>query len=89
MTDVQLYMSIGIPSIIAILGILINVGYFVTINTRIQALESRLDTRINSIEGRLESKLASLEGKFDLLVGKVVDVDNRLTRVEEQLKHLH
>jgi hypothetical protein len=33
---------------------------------------------------RLEASLAS---KLDLLTGKVIEVDNRLTRVEEQLKH--
>ncbi|HYI94861.1 MAG TPA: hypothetical protein VEX68_15050 [Bryobacteraceae bacterium] len=89
MSEQQLYLSIGIPSTVALVGILVNIGYFVIINTRIQALETRLDSRINSIENRLESKMSSLEGKFDLLVGKVVDIDNRLTRVEEQLKHLH
>jgi hypothetical protein len=75
MTDVQLYMTIGIPGGLALLGILVNISYFVTINSRIQSLENRLDGRIDS-----------LAVKLDLLLGKVFEIDNRLTRVEEQLK---
>ncbi len=75
MTEQQLYLSIGVPTLVVLIGILVNVGYFVTINGGINSLETRLDGRINSFEA-----------KFDLLAGKVIDVDNRLTRIEEQLK---
>jgi hypothetical protein len=76
-TEQQLYLAIGIPSLVALIGILVNVSYFVFIGARINSLEARLDGRMNS-----------LETKFELLTGKVVEVDNRLTRIEEQLKHL-
>ena len=76
MTDLQLYMTIGIPGGLALLGILVNISYFVTINNRVQSLENRLDGRIDS-----------LAVKMDLLMGKLFGIDNRLTRVEEQLKH--
>ena len=79
MTDQQLYLAIGIPSVLALLGILVNVSYFVVVNARIGALESRLDARINSLEAKFDTK-------FDLLVGKIFELDNRLTRIEEQLK---
>jgi hypothetical protein len=40
------------------------------------------------MEMRFESRLASLEHKFDtrfaLLLSKVIDLDNRLTRIEAQ-----
>ena len=76
MTDQQLYLAIGIPSMVAILGLLVNVSYFVTINGRISSLEVRLDGRISS-----------LEAKFEILIGKVIELDNRLVRLEERLKH--
>jgi hypothetical protein len=88
MTDVQLYMTIGIPSFVALLGILVNIGYFVAVNGRITSLETRLDTRISQLENRLDTRISGVETKLELLTGKVIDVDNRLTRVEEQLKHL-
>jgi hypothetical protein len=74
MTDQQLYLSIGVPTLVVLIGILVNVGYFVATNGRINHLENRLDARSNSFEA-----------KFDLLVGKVIEVDNRLTRIEERL----
>jgi hypothetical protein len=76
MTDLQLYLAIGVPTLAVLVGMFVNIGYFVTINGRLSGMEMRLDGRINSIEA-----------KFDLLTGKVIEVDNRLTRIEEQLKH--
>ena len=88
MTEQQLYLAIGVPGLLALVGILVNVTLFATLSTRIQSLETRLDGRMDRLESRLDSRLSSLESKFDLLTGKVVELDNRLTRVEEQLKHL-
>jgi hypothetical protein len=74
MTDAQLYLAIGIPSFVALVGILVNVGYFVALNGRLQALENRLDGRID----RLENRFHDLEVKFEILTGKVIEIDNRL-----------
>ena len=87
MTDLQLYLAIGVPSVLVLIGMFVNIGYFVTVNARITSLESRLDTRIYSLENRLDGRITSIEAKFDLLTCKVIEVDNRLTRIEEQLKH--
>jgi len=87
MTDQQLYLAIGMPTMAVLLGILVNIGYFVALNGRISSLETRLDSRISSLETRLDTRINSLEGKFDILVGKVVEMDNRMVRLEERLKH--
>jgi hypothetical protein len=91
LTNQQLYLSTGIPTLTVLVTFLVNVGYFVTINTRITSLEMRLDTRIGSLETRLDGRIASLETKFDtkfdILVGKVIEMDNRIVRLEERLKH--
>ena len=76
MSEQQLYLAVGLPTVVALIGFLVNIGYFVALNGRIGSLETRLDNRINS-----------LEAKFDILVGKVVELDNRLVRMEERLKH--
>ena len=63
MTDTQLYLAIGVPVIMNLLGFTL-VGIMLTwINSRI--------TRV--------------EDKIDALTGKVVDVDNRVIRVEDKL----
>ena len=80
MTEQQLYFAIGIPTMTVLVGILVNVGYFIAINGRIGSLESRLDTRITGLETKFDTK-------FDILVGKVIEMDNRIVRLEERLKH--
>jgi len=35
----------------------------------------------------MNARFSSLETRFDTLTDKVVDIDNRLTRVEERLLH--
>ena len=78
MNETQIYLALSIPSFVALVGILVNVAFFV-----------HLGNRIDRVEGRLDSRIDRLEGKFDLLIGKVIEIDNRLTRVEERLKLGH
>jgi hypothetical protein len=87
MTDQQLYLAIGVPAMIAIVGILVNVGYFVALNARVASLESRLDSRIDRVEQGIHTMEQKFDMKFDLLTGKVIELDNRIIRIEERLKH--
>jgi hypothetical protein len=71
----------NVPTIITVLiGILLTNGRLTDMNSRMAALEMRLT--------HMDNKLTSLEQKFDtrfdLLLSKVVDLDNRLTRIEAQ-----
>lgn len=74
MTDLQLYILVAIP----LVGILANTGLFIhlsgTMNIRFAALESKMDSRFERMESR-----------FDTLMGKVIEIDNRLTRVEDRM----
>jgi hypothetical protein len=69
-TDVQLYLAIGIPTLAILLGILTNVIQWNAMNARFNSLEARFN---------------NLDVKFDTLTGKVIDVDNRVTRIEAKL----
>ena len=90
MTDQQLYVAVGIPTLAVLIGILMNIGQIIANNSRIGSIENRTSRLENRFE-RLEDRFASFEGKFDtkmdLLVGKVIDFDNRIIRLEERLKH--
>jgi hypothetical protein len=70
MNDVQLYFAIGIPTFAVLIGILMNVVHHNSVNAR-----------FNSMDGRFNS----LELRFDTLIGKVIDLDNRVTRIEAKL----
>ena len=41
--------------------------------------------RLNTMELRIDAGINALEMRFDVMLGKVIDVDNRLTRIEERL----
>ena len=75
----------NVPTIITVLiGILLNNGRLGDLSGYIRSI----DTRLTNIETKFDSRLASLEHKFDtrfdLLLSKVIDLDNRLTRIEAQ-----
>jgi hypothetical protein len=69
-TGVQLYLAIGIPTLAVLIGILTNVIQWNAMNARFNSLEARFN---------------GLDIKFDTLTGKVIDVDNRVTRIEAKL----
>jgi hypothetical protein len=80
-TGFQLCLLSGVPTLAVLLGILMNGIQQNTTNTHLNHIESRVDARFNSVDARFNN----LEVKFDTLIGKVIDVDNRVTRIEAKL----
>jgi hypothetical protein len=68
MTDAQLYLSIGVPTIALALGMIGN-GF----------LFNALSARMSSLETRMLSLETSVNRRMDLLIGKVADIDTRLS----------
>jgi len=98
MTDVQLYFAIGLPVFAFLLNIALGViqtnsiqaritGVETGMNSRFASIESNTNARFTSLESNMNARFTSLETRFDTLTDKVVDIDNRLTRVEERLLH--
>ena len=62
---------------------------FNLVETRLDSLEARVETRLDSLDAKFEARLNNLDAKLDLkldtLTGKVVDIDNRVTRIEAKL----
>jgi hypothetical protein len=69
-TDVQLYLAIGIPTFAVLIGILMNVVH-----------QNAVNARFNSIDDRFNR----LDVRFDTLISKVIELDNRVTRIEAKL----
>lgn len=71
----------NVPTIITVLiGILLNNGRLSDLNSRMNSFDARLasmDNKLTTIEGKFDTR-------FDMLLSKVVEVDNRLTRIEAQ-----
>lgn len=70
MTDRQLYILVAIP----LAGILANTGLFVHLSSRVDRLGDRMDNLTER-----------MDAKFDVITGKVVEVANRLTRLQERM----
>ncbi len=86
MTDAQLYLAIGVPVFAVIMAMVGGMFQFSALSTRITSLETSMNARFNSLETSVNSRFTSLEARFDTLVGKVIEIDNRLTRVEALLE---
>jgi hypothetical protein len=43
--------------------------------------------QITTINARITSLESGMSTRFDTLLGKVIEIDNRLTRLEERLEH--
>jgi hypothetical protein len=58
MTDQQLYLASGLPSLVALAGILVNVTFFVALIRRVSSLETRLVARMDRLESSVTAKLS-------------------------------
>jgi hypothetical protein len=65
MTDGQLYLSIGLPSIVALVGILVNVGYFVSLNSRMSRLEDKIDMLTGKVAD-VDNRVVRIEDKLGI-----------------------
>ena len=82
MTDTQLYFAIGIPVFATIMNTIGRTIQINSLNARFIRMEANMNARFTSIENRF----TSLEARFDTLTGKVIEIHNRLTRVEAILE---
>jgi hypothetical protein len=74
MTDLQLYILVAIP----LVGILANTGLFIR-------LSGTMNARFAGLESKMESRFERVDARFDTLMGKVIEIDKRLTRVENRM----
>ena len=72
MTDSQLYLAIGVPGTVALIGILVNIGYFIVINGRLTALEAKV--------GTVAEQTAAHKALLDIVLKKVDEIDAQLHR---------
>ena len=71
MNEAQLILS-AVTIAVVLLGVFMS-------NQRLNSMEVLLDARMSSLENKFDTKI-------DLVTGKVFDLDNRLSRIEEQLR---
>jgi hypothetical protein len=75
MADMQFYLSIGIPSLLLALGMIGDGLLFNGLSARMSSLEARmlaLETRVNT--------------RFDLIMGRLSDLDTGLSVLQDRSK---
>jgi hypothetical protein len=75
MTDTQLYLVIGVPTMAMVLGMIGN-GF----------LFNALSARITSLETRMLALETSVNQRIDLLISKIAEIDTRLGILEDRSK---
>ena len=90
--DLQIYLAIGIETVVILIGILTNAAQPNSLNARIGALGTGFDARFTAVgtslvtrSCALESRFDKLEAKIDALTVRVTDLNNRLARIEAKL----
>jgi hypothetical protein len=87
MTDTQLYLALGIPMLAILTSLTISLVQVSGIRGDMRGMrqEFREDLAANRQEAR-EDRL-KIHADLATLTGKVIEIDNRLTRIEERLEH--
>lgn len=75
MTDSQLYLAVGVPTIALVLGMIGNGLLF-----------NALSARMSSLEARMLALESSMNTRFDLIMGRLADMDTRLSVLEDRSK---
>jgi hypothetical protein len=65
MTDIQLYIAVGLPTLTALVGVLVNVGYFVAISGRMTRIEDGLDNVMGALSA-LDRRVILIEVKLGI-----------------------
>ena len=79
-------MAIGIPTIALVLGMIGNGYLFNALSARMSSLDSSVSARMGSLESRMLALETSMNTRFDLIMGRLSDVDTRLSVLEDRSK---
>ena len=75
MTGTQLYLALGVPTIALVLGMIGNGLLF-----------NALSARMSSLEARMLALESSMNTRFGLIMGRLADLDTRLSVLEDRSK---
>ena len=75
MTDAQLYLAVGVPTIAVVLGLIVNGFLFTALSARMSRLEARMLGLENRIEARMLALETSMNTRFDLIMGRLTDLE--------------
>ena len=98
MTNIQLYLAIGLPIIAVLTSLTVSMLQVSAIRGEMRGIRDdfredmrslRADFRddMNGMRSDIREDMRALRTDLNTLTGKVIEIDNRLTRIEERLEH--
>jgi hypothetical protein len=66
MAGAQLYLAVGLPSFVALVGILVNVGYFLALNGRMTRVGDKLDVLTGKV-AEIDNRVVRIEDKLGIV----------------------
>jgi hypothetical protein len=77
MTNTQLYLAIGVPFLTVLLAMMFN-------HVRITDMRDLLRAEIQSSRNEVLAELRGLRGILDAVMGKLDELDRRITKLEDR-----
>ena len=94
MTNIQLYLAIGIPIIAILTSLTVSLLQISAIRAEVARIHEdmrglRADFRedMKGMYADFREDMRAIRTDLNTLTGKVIEMDNRLTRIEERLEH--
>jgi hypothetical protein len=94
MTNIQLYLLVGLPIIAILTSLTVSIlqvsairGEVVRIHDDMRALRADFREDMKSMYADFREDMRAIRADLNTLTGKVIEIDNRLTRIEERLEH--
>jgi len=84
MTEMQLLLTVFIPTFAVLVGILVNKNGLSQVQNQIASL----DVRLTAVENRLDARMTALDNTFHadmmMVIGKLTELEVRVAKLETQ-----
>jgi hypothetical protein len=87
MTNVQLYLATGVPIIAILISMTISLFQISGVRGSIQSLSRDIREDMREMRTEFREEMRLLRADLTTLTSKVIEIDNRLTRIEERMAH--
>jgi len=84
MTNMQLYLAIGIPTFTVLCSLMIGIFQLNHVVDQSNLRFSSLENRMSSLEARLDARMSVIEAGIRTIVRIIGDLDVRLARLEKR-----
>lgn len=96
MTNTQLYLVIGIPGLLSLVGILLNAALYLnfstTLNARMTSFETSINARMTSFETSMNARMAALESSMNArmagMEARIGGIEARIGGIEARMLNL-